>query len=501
MEVGGTINDIQIADCLLDEEQPEGYSLEAISRRWLGTGKDETLLRAAAENWGLDAKRDLWRLPAQLVGAYAEQDATATLAIWQKQKHALKDADLWEVYQVERELTPILFEMYWQGIRVDPTHAAQLNARWKTREDELRRALAGVDLWSAASIARFCDKEGIGYPRTATGKPSITKEYLEASSHPKLKQLQEARAINRVREIYLEENLIRNVFRGRIHPQYIQMASDDGGTRTMRLAARNPNAQQFPKRSSLFDAKSLRKCLLPEDQCEWAKFDYWSQEPVIQLHYALQANLPGAKEVCEQFKQGIKLYTFIEKATNGRCNYDQAKAVALGRSYGMGKDKMADTLNMSPDQCAQILHEFDQVVPYISLLSSAVSNKAQQRGFIRTLLGHRRHFNLWQPAGKKYESPLPADQAKAKWPDHVLQRAYTHKAFNSLIQGGAAGQTKKALVMIAKEIRLPQMTVHDEISVSIQSAKEADQIDEIMCTCIPLQAPVRTDRTISSHWS
>jgi DNA polymerase I-like protein with 3'-5' exonuclease and polymerase domains len=126
---------------------------------------------------------------------------------------------------------------------------------------------------------------------------------MESCTHPKLKEVQEVRAINRVRSVYLEENLITNVIRGRIHPQYIQMASDDGGTRTMRLACRNPNAQQFPKRSTLFDAKSLRKVLIPEDGMDWAKFDYWSQEPVIQCHYALKLGLPGAQEVRTQFER------------------------------------------------------------------------------------------------------------------------------------------------------------------------------------------------------
>lgn len=512
IEIKGRVNDICIADTLIDEERADGYSLEALAQRWLGLGKDETVLRAAAENWGIDAKKDLWKLPAHLAGAYGEADPVRTLAIWQKQKPVLRTERLWPAYELERELTPILFEMFWRGIRVDLPYAEELNARWLLRERELKAGLKGLDIWSAAQIARICDEEKIKYGYTKTtknfpkGQPSITKAFMEGCSHPKIKQIQEVRAINRVRDTYLEQNLIRNTINGRIHPQYIQMASDDGGTRTMRLACRNPNAQQFPKRSTLFDAKALRQALLPEEGADWAKFDYWSQEPVIQCHYGLQAKLPGASEVRDQFLKGIKLYTFIEQATKGKCNYDQAKAVALARTYGQGKYSMAEGLRIPVAEADDLIVSFDEIVPYIATLSESVSAMANNRGSIRTLAGHKRHFNYWEVPKRDRDdpkcdySPLLLDAAVSKWPKKQLVRAWVYKAFNALCQGGAAGQTKKALVMINRTVGLPMMTVHDEISKSVYTEKETKLIDEIMVNCIPLLAPVRVDMDLGKSW-
>lgn len=128
-------------------------------------------------------------------------------------------------------------------------------------------------------------------------------------------------------------------------------------------------------------------------------------------------------------------------------------------------------------------------------------------------MGHKRHFNLWQPAAiwndetKRYDKPskdtlaLPLSAAKHKWPDLLLQRAYTYKAFNALCQGGAAGQTKTALVQIHQAIGLPQMTVHDEISKSITDEKELKIMDEIMVNCVPLKAPVKAELALANHWS
>lgn len=447
-----------------------------------------------------------------MVGAYGEADPVQTLAVWQKQKVELHKEDLWKVYTVERDLIPILFQMFWSGIRVDLSYAEQLNARWLVREKELHRSLGGLDIWNAADIARLCDREGIRYPRTAptkghpNGQPSITKAFMEAANHPKLREVQEVRAINRVRSVYLEENLIHNTLRGRIHPQYIQMASDDGGTRTMRLACRNPNAQQFPKRSTLFDAKALRKALIPEDGCQWAKFDYWSQEPVIANHYALIQNLPGAEEVRSEFLKGVKLATYVEKATNGKLNYDQAKQVILARSYNQQAPGMSRTTGMALDKCEEILNGFDSLVPYISIMNSACTNVARDRGWLRLLLGHKSHFNLYEVPKRDRDDPtdtypaLPFAAAKTRWPNKRLERAGTYKAFNRLCQGGAAGQTKKALVEIAKAVGLPGMTVHDEISRSIGSEKEAKDMEEIMVNCIPLKSPVRVDGEVGRTW-
>lgn len=162
-------------------------------------------------------------------------------------------------------------------------------------------------------------------------------------------------------------------------------------------------------------------------------------------------------------------------------------------------------MNIPEHECDTLLKAFDEIVPFINLLARSVSNAARDRGFIRTLIGHKRHFNLWQPRQeygeqKSFEAALPFEQAKAKWPDRELERAYTYKAFNALCQGGAAGQTKKALVEIYKAVGLPQMTVHDEISKSVVSEKETKMMNEILINCVPLLAPVRADLTVGKSW-
>lgn len=498
-----TVVDISIAATLLDEEDLGGYSLDAIGRRYTGHGKDERLLRAAAENWGVDPKADMWKLPANLVGPYAEKDAVLTLQCWHKLKPLLQAENLWDIFQLECRVTPILFEMFWKGIRVDLDYGSRLNERWQQEESQVLRSIGFSlsDLWTPDAIVAYCNRHDIKFPYTAKGNPSITSDFMMNSGHKELEPLRKARAINRTRQTFLEDVLLKGHIHGRIHPQYIQLASDDGGTRTGRLSCRNPNAQQFPKRSTLFDAKAIRKCLLPDEGRLWAKFDYWSQEPTLQCHYGLLTGLPGAEAVRDNFKNRIKLYTTIEKLTNGKCNYDQAKEVVLGRSYGMGASKMAGRMGIDEGRCREILEAFDRGVPYITLLARRLSDKAAVTGFVRTLLGRHRHFDAFKPRGSEEPPVRGLERAYAKWTkDADLERCFTYKAFNALIQGSAADMTKKALVDINSAIGLPSMTVHDEISKSVVDEREAKQMKEIMESGVQLLCPVQTDMDLGNTW-
>lgn len=421
---------------------------------------------------------------------------------------------LWPVYELERKVTRVLFEMHWKGIRVDTAFAEKLNTRWKREEAELVKPFRGFDIWNSEHIAQFCKRERIDLPHTAAGAPQVQAAWLESCDIPLMKNLRVAREMNRTRSIYLEQNLIDNVLPdGRIHPQYVQIACDEGGTRTGRLSCKNPNAQQFPKRSRNFDAKTLRKCLLPEDGELWNKNDFWSQEPTLQVHYGLVKGYPGAREVCEGFKQKIKLYTQIEKATQGRCNYDQAKIVVLGRSYGMGKAKMARDMGLPVGDCESVLDAFDEGAAYIGMLAKDCENTAQQRGYVKTILGRQRHFNQWVPVRNfdrkfkrdwdddRFFKPVSSrEEAEAKWGAGRVERAWVRKGFNALCQGGGADQTKKGMVDVYEAVGVPLLQVHDEVNKSVPDERTGRLVNEILVNAIQLKAPIYADFDLGPTW-
>ena len=79
--VKGTILDTMVAAPLLDENR-FSYALNALGSTYLGERKQEEDLRRAASQHGVDAKAEMWKLPASRVALYAETDARLTLELW-----------------------------------------------------------------------------------------------------------------------------------------------------------------------------------------------------------------------------------------------------------------------------------------------------------------------------------------------------------------------------------------------------------------------------------
>ena len=96
-----------IAASLIDENRLS-YQLNTLARHYVGMGKDESILNAAAKEYGIDAKKDMWRLPAMFVGQYAERDAESTLKLWKRLETELYQQELWDIFNLETKLFPCL---------------------------------------------------------------------------------------------------------------------------------------------------------------------------------------------------------------------------------------------------------------------------------------------------------------------------------------------------------------------------------------------------------
>ena len=114
-----------IAGSLVDENRFR-YDLGSMGRDYLGRGKNEAVLAETAAVWGVDAKSEMYKLPAMYVGEYAERDAELTLDLWQEMKKEIYAQDLESIFTLEKELFPCLVDMRFLGVRVDLEAASQL---------------------------------------------------------------------------------------------------------------------------------------------------------------------------------------------------------------------------------------------------------------------------------------------------------------------------------------------------------------------------------------
>ena len=501
LTIKGPIVDTMIAASLIDENRMS-YQLNSLAKHYVGLGKDEKVLVEAAKEYGLDAKADMWRLPPMFVGQYAERDAESTLKLWQRLKIELYNQELTDVFKLETDLFPCLVDMRFKGVKVDLEKAQNIKLNLIKREEALIKKIKDltgveVEIMAARSIAKAFDKLKLPYDRTAkSNEPSFTKNFLQNHPHELPKAIAEARELNKAHSTFID-SITKHEVNGRIHADINQIRSDAGGTVTGRFSMSNPNLQQIPARHPEL-GPMIRSIFIPEEKHVWGSFDYSQQEPRILVHYAKLQNLEGVDEIVDAYKSGDADFHQVVADMAG-IERKQAKTINLGLMYGMGKNKLMAELGLMKESAEKLIRQYHSKAPFVKKLMDNVSRKANDRGKIRTLLGRACHFDLWQPVQFGVFKPLPLEEARKEY-DEPLKRAFTYKALNKLIQGSAADMTKRSMVALYKNGIIPHIQIHDEVDISIESPKKAEQIIEIMESAVELQVPNKVDYESGANW-
>jgi DNA polymerase I-like protein with 3'-5' exonuclease and polymerase domains len=503
--VNGRIVDTMLAAPLIDENR-FNYSLNSLGFDYLKEVKSEAALKQAAADFGVHPKKELWKLPAMYVGEYAEQDAALTLKLWHHFKIKLRQDEVESIFDLETEVFPVLMNMTQRGIRFDRNKAEQLIDRLQKREkaiyQELKSACgSGVDIWAAQSIALAFDKLGVAYGKTEKGLPSFTKGFLETCEHPVAKLIVEARETNKTHSTFLQPYLDFSAKTGRIHPHVNQMRNEDGGTVTGRLSMANPNLQQVPARHEII-GPLVRSLFLPEEGELWASNDFSSQEPRLLVHYAHLLDLPGANRMVDAYNNDPNTDFHQMVADMAGIKRKAAKTIGLGLMYGMGKGKLGGELDLSAEEASELINTFHTKVPFLKGTVNAVMKRIEHPasgGSIRTLLGRKCRFPLWEPVEWGVNKALPREQAVIEYGQRI-KRAGTYKGLNRLIQGSAADQTKAAMVALAKAGFDPILQVHDELALSVTSREQAQAAAEIMANAVRLEVPSRCDVEVGPSW-
>jgi DNA polymerase I-like protein with 3'-5' exonuclease and polymerase domains len=504
IKVNGPIVDTMIAAALIDENR-FSYSLNTLSVDYLNEIKAETELREAAAAHGIDPKAEMWKLPAEHVGYYAEQDAELTLKLWQRFKQEIATQSLTTVWEMEQQLLPILIKMRQRGVRVQVERAEELQKEMMIQEKEILQAIKKesgieVDIWASRQIAKAFDKLKLDYPRTEkTKEPSFTQNWLINNKNKIAQLIVSAREINKFHGTFLS-SIMRYQVDGRIHGEINQLRGDNGGTVSGRLSMSNPNLQQVPARNKDFGPK-IRSLFVPEEGYKWGSFDYSQQEPRMTVHYAASIGdgYEGSNELVEayqnasaDFHQTVADLVGIERT--------QAKTIGLGLMYGMGKNKLAISLGVTKDEADELIIKYNKKVPFIKKLSDRCKYAADEKGVIRTKKGRKCRFDLWETRDFGLHIAEKYEDAVAKYGKDNIKRAYTYKALNRLIQGSSADQTKQSMLDCYNAGHLPMLQIHDELCFNVKDDNHAQKIKNIMQESIKFKVPSVVEYGLGESW-
>lgn len=542
--------DVQIAEPLI-WEFAYSFSLETICQKYLGVGKEEGVLREAAQAYGIDPKKDLHKLPARFVGAYAEADATLPLMVLRRQEKEIEEQDLWRIFNMESQLLPVLVKMRQRGVRVSLDRLEQIEEWSKAQEKEALKEVqhhTGIEIpfnsvWQAAALVPALKSIGCTIPVTAkTKKPSIDKEFLSSIDHPVGKAISRARRVNKIRTTFCQ-SIRDHAIGDRIHASIHQLrtSSDDDeegegqGARFGRCSSSNPNLQQQPARDPEI-GPMWRSIYIPEEGKLWCSADFKSQEPRQAVHYAATIKLgnvkvrtpdgfvwvnadDSARTMAERYRNdpGTDPHQQLANIIMGRvATKDErsgAKTIFLGLSYGMGGAKLCRSLGFSTIRAV-----------YCPMLKGVVSADSEEGR--QAIAGGSRIFDAAGPQGQalldQFDAAVPFVRALSK----ICQKAANkygyirthagrkcrfevdgsgnivdaHKAGNKLIQGSSADQTKQSLINLDKEGFFLQLQVHDEIIASVSDKTEGKRIADIMENTYQLAVPFSVDCEMGPSW-
>ena len=504
----GRLIDAMLAAPLLNENR-FSFSLSNVSYDYLGEMKNESALREAAAEFGVDPKAELYKLPACFVGEYAEADARLTIQLWQIFKAELTKEDLWQVFDLESKVLPLCIEMTRRGIRVDLDEAERLKQDMlkvvKTILMEVKKETGfQIELWAAASIAKVFDHLDIPYGRTKTGLPSFTKNFLAQHEHPIAQKIAEAREYDKIGNTFLS-SIFRYAEKDRIHGHINQLRSEGGGTVTGRISMANPNLQQIPARNPEMSQK-IRGLFLPEDGEKWASMDFDQQEPRILVHFASltgKRGLTGAQDFVKAYCEDPKTDFHQMVADLATIPRKTAKTINLGIMYGMGVTRLAEQLDVSASDAKRLMLQYHRDVPFVKELMDAVQRRVSHRdkgGFVRSLLGRKCRFDLWEPNLFVSSKALPLEEAHIEYGNNI-KRAYVYRATNRLIQSSAADMTKASMAAVYEETgKVPLVQIHDELAFSVAEVTEAEKLRHQMENAVELVVPTPTDISVGENW-
>lgn len=438
---------------LIDEEM---YSkeLDFLAKKFL---KDEKLDGDKIKELG---KIYGWhRIPPEVMGPYGEYDPDLHRRLKNVLWPRLVQQGLESVYwDTESRLTASLHQMEQRGVGVNTALSRSLSERGRGRMETIQRHFK-FNPASPLDLGHYL-LEQLELPvlaLTPKGKPSFNKvameqydEILQASNNPAAKLIAEYRGWQKATTSLYEPLLERLGPDGRIRTNF-----KEHGTRTGRLSATEPNLQQVPRGSNKKWNGQAKACFTSgREGYLLYGYDYSQIELRLAAAYGRERTLleEFAKADADPFAVYCSLL-FGHFSQEGRQN---TKTFFYANLYGAGLAKIAATLGWSEDATRPILDGFRASIPGITEISNQVNNLMARQGYVTYWDGRRRHI---------------------KW------REDQHKAWNSVIQGGAAQLVKKAINRceeFADDDCYPVLTVHDEITFCIREEALPDYEPKII---------------------
>jgi DNA polymerase I-like protein with 3'-5' exonuclease and polymerase domains len=479
------IGDTLVAARMINTNNKAGRSLEDLATAYSVMSDDRTTMDAVFASRGLKKNEGFWftdiDCPTYVVGALS--DTVATLRLWGTpgvsgdgiMAHAaryltrpdvgvggqgeLAAADAERVVEDVQRVNQIVMERTARGYAVDAGFPDRFVADSHAATQEAGRLLAekGVRVGNGNDLVQALVKSGdidaALWPKSPTGQLKADKKSLEVfdemedgAQSPLVKAHQQVATAEKIHR-YVTKVVDLSGPTGRLHPEIKIL----GACATGRMAASNPEIQQFPD--------IARGVIMADDQ-EWISADWKSIEPVV------LATASGDSLFIEQMRQGADPYEPVGKLAG--IDRKLAKRKMLADMYGQGHKAAALQFGWTLPRAKEVAYKIRDGLPILYQLIDALKQRSEENGHITTLSGRvlDQRFAFNDATGARL-----VDIAERVAPNHFCQGTALDVMHYAILELDRRGLSDHA-----------HLWMHDEI---VADACIAEELTEVMATPPP----------------
>ncbi|MBL0911431.1 MAG: DNA polymerase I [Bacteroidia bacterium] len=493
IRLSGPMFDTMLAHYILEPDQR--HNMDFLSESYLGYTPISIETLIGKKGKGQLNMRDV---EYDKIVPYACEDADVTLQL--KQLFAprlVETATLSCFTDIEMPLMPVLAAMEMEGVKIDTQNLQEYSQLLGTEALSLENEiieLAGMR-FNIASPRQLGDvlfeilKLDPKAKKTRTGQYSTNEEVLSklAGKHPIIDKILSYREVQKLKSTYVDAlPALIHPLTGRVHTSFMQAVASTG-----RLSSQNPNLQNIPIRSE--KGREIRKAFIARDEEHILLSADYSQ-----VELRIIAALSGEEHMIEAFRSGMDIHTTtaarlynISSSEVTREMRSNAKTVNFGIIYGISAFGLAQRVNISRTEAAEIIESYFRSYPRIKTYMNDQIGLAREKGFVSTISGRRRYLRDINSA------------------NHTVRGFAERNAINAPIQGSAADIIKMAMIRIGNELdkrglrSRMVLQVHDELVFDVYRP-ELEEMQELvrdyMQNAVKLDVPLEVETGTGVNW-
>lgn len=437
--------------------------------------------------------KDFSLAPPDLLGEYCKQDVYWTHRLYIDRLNQIRTSNQVDVFEMECELTKVLYNMEHTGINIDVEYAQAVSNKIEKRKEEVSESIFNkigdeFNINSTQQLGEIFTYLGIQSPvKTPKDKESWSEVALVQIDNELAGLVRQYRSLEKLKSTYLEPYLGESI----LHTSFCNW-----GTLTGRLSSREPNLQNIPrthfklqdrhlseeerdivkgrinaiissKKGSVgevdlsnsvldtwgfigdesFDEAdeyqvAIRRLFVPKEHYQLVSFDYSQMEVRVflsYLHNKKMDNLLKQNDVDFHGEAAKIAFNVDEDGQDYKFYRQMAKNITFGVIYGIGNGRLANQLNTSTTEAKKYKTQYFKNIEGSKEFINKVIATVETRGWIKNRYG------------RIYK--IPGDQG--------------YKGVNYLVQGTSADILNERIIQVYDYLKDKQsriiLQVHDEI--------------------------------------